>query len=547
MKKFNSSLEAFIYWEKEAPNNLFLNQLFEKNNKPLSYAEAGIEIRKIASYLLKLGLPKKSHVAILSKNCSHWILADLAISMAGFISIPIYPTLMAKGVGQILTHSEAKAIFIGKLDDFDSQKEGIPDIPVISVKTFGGIAGTLWEDIIERESGLMDFTMPKRDDLYTIIYTSGTTGQPKGAMHTVGNFSNAATAFNQAIPLPGNPKFLSYLPLAHVAERAFCSGILFFGGQITFAHSLESFAKNLESVQPDVFFAVPRIWTKIQESILENLPQRKLSMLLAIPIVNTLVKKKINTKLGLANATFICSGAAPIAPNLVNWYANLGITILQGYGMTEDCCVSHTNLKSANKIGTVGKALADVSIKLSVDNEICIKNKCLFKGYYKAPDITTRVFDKEGYFKTGDIGEYDKEGFLTITGRVKDQFKTDKGKYISPSPLELQFSKNTDIEQICIVGTGLPQPIALITASAIGKAKKREELVASLSNFIQTLNPTLKKHEKIEKVVVLQNDWTVENGMTTPTLKIKRNRIEKNYRPLYKSWYELEQKVVFES
>lgn len=329
MNNFSSSIEAFLYWEKETPLNPFLIQNFENHQQSLSYSEAGIEMRKLASYLLKLGLPKKSHIALLSKNCPHWIMADLAISMAGFISIPIYPTLTSEGINQILTHSESKAIIIGKLDDFASQIEGIPNIPIISVKTFGGNTGIYWEDIMNQEEELLDLYMPKNDDLRTIIYTSGTTGLPKGVMHTTGNFTKSSTIFTNIVDLPKNPKFFSYLPLAHVAERAFCNGILFMGGQITFPYSLETFAENLEKLQPDIFFGVPRIWTKFQEKILESLPQRKLSLLLSIPFVNKAIKKKIQSKLGLSNASFIASAAAPIASSLVNWYNTIGITIQQ--------------------------------------------------------------------------------------------------------------------------------------------------------------------------------------------------------------------------
>jgi long-chain acyl-CoA synthetase len=347
--------------------------------------------------------------------------------------------------------------------------------------------------------------------------------------------------------LPKNPKFFSYLPLAHVAERAFCNGILFYGGQITFPFSLEKFAENLEALQPDIFFAVPRIWTKFQEKILESLPQKKLSLLLSIPFINKVIKKKIQTKLGLSKASFIASGAAPIASSLVKWYADIGITIQQGYGMTEDCCISHSNLPGQSKLGTVGQALQGVKIKLSEEGEILIHNNCLFKGYYKNPEATAAVFEEEGYFKTGDIGEYDHEGYLTITGRVKDQFKTDKGKYISPAPIELQISKNTDIEQICVVGTGIPQPIALVTVSSLGKTKTKENLSSSLLGSILEINPQLEKHEKIAKVVVMHGEWNVDNGFTTPTLKIKRNSLERVYQPLYQTWFDAEQKVIYKS
>lgn len=265
-----------------------------------------------------------------------------------------------------------------------------------------------------------------------------------------------------------------------------------------------------------------------------------------IPIINTIVKNKLKQKLGLKEAVFAVSAAAPISAELIRWFEKLDINIMQGYGMTEDGCVSHFNLKGANKIGTVGKTLKEAKAKLSPEGEICIKNDCLMKGYYKAPELTAAIFDDEGYLKTGDIGEFDHDGYLTITGRVKDQFKTDKGKYISPSNIELMLSKNTDIEQICVVGTGIPHPIALITPSLLGKAKSMEALSESLWSIVSTVNSDLEKHEKIQKVVVMKEEWSVDNGLTTPTLKVKRNAIERIHQPYYNQWFHSEENVIFE-
>ena len=346
--------------------------------------------------------------------------------------------------------------------------------------------------------------------------------------------------------LPQHVRLFSYLPLAHVAERALCNAGLTLGASISFFDTMDTYAKDLEDTQPHVFFAVPRIWTKFREKILDSMPQKKLSLLLSIPILNAIVKNKLKKKLGLKEAIFIVSAAAPIASSLVKWYKKLGIVIHQGYGMTEDCCVSHFNVPGESKVGTVGKTLIGAKAKLSPEGEICIKNNCLMVGYYKSPEATSEVFDEDGYLKTGDIGEFDHDGFLTITGRVKDQFKTDKGKYISPSHMELLMSANTDIEQICIVGTGIPQPIALVTLSELGKLKSHDQLIASLVETVKSMNPTLEKHEKIEKVVVMKEDWNVGNGLTTPSLKVKRNAIEKIHQEFYKQWFESSESVIFE-
>ncbi len=545
MIKFSSPLEAFLYWENTIPNYPFLVQPLDGKIITYTYKKAGVEIRKIASRLQEFGFSEKSHIALLSKNCAHWNMADLAIMMAGMVSIPIYPTLNAKTIQQVLTHSESKAIIIGKLDDSSTIKDGIPDIPIIGVEAYGIIDQESWEKIIVAETRGFDINYPKPEDLHTIIYTSGTTGTPKGVMHSVNNFMVSVQTLSSIIKLPTYPRMFSYLPLAHIAERLIWTYFLTLGAQIRFPESLETFASDLEATQPHAFFAVPRIWTKFQENILKKIPQKKLTLLLKTPIIKSFVKSKLQKKLGLKHSNMIISGAAPISKEQLTWFKTIGVEILQIYGMTEDGCVSHFNLPDANKIGTVGRTLPNVKIKISDEGEICIKNECLMLGYFKQPEITASVFDEEGYFKTGDKGEYDTDGFMTITGRIKDQFKTDKGKYISPAPIELDISKNSNIDQVCIVGTGIPQPIALVTISEIGKITSKASLTKSLTDSINALNPSLENHEKIEKVVVINKQWTIENNYLTPTLKLKRVLIENEYQNQYSNWFNANETIIY--
>ncbi len=547
IQQFNSPLSAFEHWEHTTPNKEYLRQYINGELKIYTFKKAGDEARRIATAINGFNLPPKSNVALLSSNCAHWVMADLAIMMSGHTSIPIYPTLQAETIEFILEHSEAKAIIVGKLLDFESQKSAIKNMPIISVEMYGIKEEHTWENLVLKNEPLQSIAKQDIDHLVTIIYTSGTTGNPKGVMHTVGSFTNASNTFLKTITLKSQPKFFSYLPLSHIAERIGLEiGAMFRGASMTFSESLETFANNLEATQPDLFFAVPRIWAKFQEKILIGMPQSKLNKLLRIPILGGFIKKKIKKKLGFSNATYILSGAAPLAVSIMEWYKKIGITIIQGYGMTEDCIVSHSNLPHANKIGTVGKPTYGATTKLTSEGEICILNNCLMKGYYKNPEDTAEAFDEDGYLKTGDIGEYDHDGYLTITGRAKDQFKTDKGKYISPAPIELELSKNSNIEQICIVGMGIPQPILLVVPSVEGKKKSNEELSENLIKAINIINPTLEKHEKIEKAVVMSEEWTVENGLMTPTLKIKRSQVEKIHMPMYKSWFDDDVKVIFE-
>jgi long-chain acyl-CoA synthetase len=544
---FSSPLAAFTHWESTIPDQVFLRQPIDGKIIERTYKDAGDEMRRIAAAIKALKIPEKSKIAILSKNCAEWILADLAIMMSGNISVPLYPTLAADTIKLVLEHSETSAVFIGKLDDYQAQRAGIPDIIKIGVKAYGIHEDHSWEELLQKYEPLQQAPDENADDLMTIMYTSGTTGVPKGVMHTIKNVSETANVALEVIPMPDRPRFFSYLPLSHVAERiAIEIHGIYRGSSFSFPESLATFAGDLESVQPHLFFAVPRIWAKFQEKILEKMSQKKLNTMFSIPVFGSIVKRKIVNKLGLSQATFLASGAAPIAASLQAWFAKLGITIHQCYGMTEDCILSHYNLPGQSKMGTVGKSLPGVQGKLSEEGEICIKSRVLMKGYYKEPELTADMFDEDGFLKTGDIGEYDHDGYLIITGRVKDQFKTDKGKYISPGPIELELLKNTDIDQVCVVGMGIPQPIALVIASQAGRNKSREELINSLTQSISELNPSLEKHEKLDKAVVMKEDWSVDNGLLTPTLKVKRSQVEKIHMGFYKSWFDREEKVIFE-
>ena len=545
MQDYKSPLEMFYHWEKEMPNKLYMRQPINGEWHYWTWSETATQVRKMATYLKSLDFPDNSKIATLSKNCAHWIISDLAIMMAGHVSVPLYPNLKSESITQILEHSEAKLLFVGKLDDFESMRPGIPeDLACIAFPFYSEDGYPVWDDLIKDIDPMTENVVRLPNELATIIYTSGTTGMPKGVMHKFYNFSFATS---NAVPLLGletEERFFSYLPLCHIAERLLVEmGSLYSGGMVSFAESLDTFAENLADTKPTAFLGVPRIWTKFQQGILGKLPQKKLNVLLSIPLVSSLIKKKIKSGLGLQEARNIFTGAAPTPVSTLKWFERLGIPIQEAYAMTENCCYSHVTLNDGIKFGFVGKALPHCEVKLSEESEILIKHVALMDGYYKE-DKQTQDTIKDGWLHTGDEGHIDAEGYLKITGRVKDLFKTSKAKYVAPAPIEMKLSANKNIEQVCVVGTGLPQPIALITLSEYGKSRPVEDVFGSLETTLNIVNPKFESHERLKKIVVLDKEWTIENNLLTPSMKIKRNEVERLYKDNYTTWYEKDGHIV---
>jgi long-chain acyl-CoA synthetase len=549
--KEKSILEYFYHWEKHTPNEVFLKQPFGDDFLDFTWQKAGEQIRKLSNYIKSLGLAPKSNIALISKNCAEWIITDLAIMHSGHVSVPMYPTLTAAQVNQILVHSEAKLVFIGKLDDWQHMKAGIPsNLQCISFPNYNADdEHAQWDDIMANYPIDTQDTLPNGNELFTIIYTSGTTGNPKGVMVDFAAVSECLYATrNFVFAERTGTRFFSYLPLCHIAERNIVESLaIVTGGVIFFAENLDTFSKNLQNANPTHFLAVPRIWTKFQLGILSKLPQKKLNILLRIPIVSSLIKKKIKKGLGLSETWMCYTGAAPMPVSLIQWFGKLGIDIHEAYGMTENLgavCMMPLGKKVE---GSVGKVYPSMEVNIDKDTgEILTRSKWNMLGYYKEPQMTAETLDKEGWIHTGDVGELDNDGYLKITGRVKEMYKTSKGEYVAPAQIEMGFAENSNVEQICVVGQNHPQPLAWVVGSDIGRKVARAELVVNFKEQLNTLNPTLKSYEKVKKIVILKELWTVENNKMTPTMKIKRNVIEKEFEPSYEKWYEDSEVIIFE-
>lgn len=540
-------LEQFYYFEKQNPQKIFMKQPFNNEWRNYSWFEVGEEARKMAQTLRKLNLPEKSCIAMLSKNCAHWIIADLAIWMAGHISVPLYPTLTANSIKEILSHSDAQLIFAGKLDDWKSQKEGVAaNLPKICFPLWQNEGCISWNEFVGDVQPLKENVVRGKDDIATIIYTSGTTGKPKGVVHSFESISFPMIEAVKVLKISLDDKFLSYLPLSHIAERLLVQlGGIYTGGTISFVESLDTFTKNLQETNPTIFLAVPRIWTKFQLGVLEKIPQKKLDVLLSIPILNSIIRNKIKKKLGLMDVRIPITGAAPISKDVLIWFKKIGIEIQEVYGMTENFGFATYNFPGKIKYGTVGCPWNDSEIKIGENKEILTRSKATMKAYYKEPALTSEVMTKEGWLHTGDQGELTPDGYLKIVGRVKDLFKTAKGKYVAPSPIEALFSKSELVEQVCIMGEGIPQPIGVVVLSEIGKVKSKEELTVELSFLLGQINKQIEQYEQLKTIVATKEEWNMANGLLTPTLKIKRAEIERKYASQMGNWYESKKKIVF--
>ncbi|KZY85710.1 AMP-binding acetyl-CoA synthetase [Oleiphilus sp. HI0072] len=507
----------------------------------------------MASYIKSLDLPPKSRIGILSKNCAHWIMSDLAIWMAGHICVPLYPTLNAETVKYILEHSETQLLFVGKLDDWEMMKPGVPDdLPCVSYPLSPKTDYPSWDNLVAEHAPIQEDTVRDADELATIVYTSGSTGKPKGVMLSFEALGIAASGVAQALDIKPTDRMLSYLPLAHVFERfAVEQSSIHIGAQLFFADALDTFLDDLRRAKPTVFISVPRLWSKFQLGIFKKMPPKKLNRLLKIPIVSGLVKKKVLTALGLEYCRFAGSGSAPLSGDIINWYRNLGLELLEGYGMSENFAYSHISLPGRSKVGYVGEPMPGVEQRISEIGEIEVKSPATMMGYYKDEEKTKETFTEDGFLLTGDKGEIDSMGRLRITGRIKEIFKTSKGKYVAPAPIENKILGHDSLEMVCVAGAEQPQPYALLMLSDETFAKQgdesfRKQVEPELEALMKEVNASVDPHEALQFMVVVNQQWTIENEFLTPTMKIKRNVIEDVYAPSQDGWYGSKQKIIWQ-
>ncbi|MFC3193984.1 AMP-binding protein [Marinicella sediminis] len=527
--EFQSPVDRLTHWARKTPDDVYLIQPIGNEVLEYTWSQVLREVSCVAHYLMRY--PKGSHIALISLNCAHWIMADLAIQMAGHVSIPIYPTASAGTIEKILSHSESKAVFVGKMFAPEQAPELIPDGYDCLGMYQPYPMWPYWQQLVNDQKPVTEPIPNLPDELLSIIYTSGTTGDPKGVMISFRAVQAAMNLVKSIIVINQQDRFVSYLPLAHVAERmAVECGALYNGSTVSFIRSLETFTIDVKNAQPTIFFGVPRIWTKIKSAIESKLGgPRVLGWLLQTPLLGNWLKKALVRKLGFQDVRYALCAAAAVNKDVLQWFADLGLKLNEAYGMSETCGLSHMTKQTDTCIGSVGRVIDGCECRLSDTGEVLLRNPAMMDGYYKQAELTARTIDEDGWLHTGDLGMIDEQGFLYITGRVKDIFKSSKGKYIAPLPIEQAFQSALGIEQLILMGEGFTQPFLVVSAFESAYQDDLQELAALCARVVATINPTLEAHERVSHAFITRDAWTTENGMLTPTLKMKRNVIEEAY------------------
>lgn len=593
----NTLVEIFLNRVAKTPDLVAMRFKEGGQWKPITFRDFGTQAREVANGLISLGVQKGDNVALLSGNRPEWHVADVGIMLAGATTVPVYTTNSPSQVAYIVGHSTSKVAILENQDQLDKvlkTKEELPKLQKVATITGEGAGESdlvlSFEELrrLGREYEKNNPTSVDEriasvtpDDLATIVYTSGTTGPPKGAMLSHGNFAWTLDSIAKAIPFQdGVDRVVSYLPLSHIFERLVSDwGGIFHGVDVWFAESIEKLRENLEECRPTYFIGVPRVYEKFYmglNAIIENHPKKEIikkaidtgrqkleleqagksvpiGLKLKYAVFDKLALSKLRHGLGMDQVRFAITGAAAINPDILKFIHSIGIELCEGYGQTEDNAPTSVNPPGKVRIGTVGPPIPGLEVKIDDDGEILVRGPNVFKGYYKNDKATRETLTDDGFLRTGDVGEFDEKGYLRITDRKKDLFKTAGGKYIAPADIEGKLKFAPLIGQAVVIGDNRPFPTALLTLDpevAPKWAKEQsiefddvtqladdEKVLAAVQQIVDGVNGNLSKPEQIKKWTVLPRDFTQDAEEITPTLKVRRKTITEKYGDVIERMY----------
>ncbi|MDB3923511.1 AMP-binding protein [Luminiphilus sp.] len=517
--------EQLAHWAQECPERVWLRDLSEAGETTYSWSEAQEQVLAAAAALEKK-LGSGQSMALLSKNRAHWVLADLAIIASGNISVPLFTTHTATTAEYILGFTETKVLFLGETSNWDAVKAVLPkDVLIITLPGVNcDIDHITWDSLVTAGSGDHPAHKASASDLISLVFTSGTTGMPKGVIQTHESNLIPVRRGTEAFASREDSRFFSYLPLSHIAERQIVEyGSMVACGEIWFNESIETLLRDLPACKPNIFFGPPRVWEQLQQAVLGKVGgQEALDTLLEQDAEG--ISTMVLGGLGLTEVDYCLTAAAPTPPALIHWWEKLGLKLCEGFGQTEAMSLIVTKVDD-RRIGSIGKPISGVEVKISDIGELLIRAEGCTPGYYQQPEKTAELW-QNGWLHTGDKAYVDDDGFIFITGRVKDYFKTIQGKFVAPPPIEGMFANNSHAEQQCLLGRGFSKTVMVTVLSEAAKGLDRQVVEASVLDTIASINTEVEKHARIGAVIISSEHWTIENEILTPTLKIRRERVE---------------------
>ncbi len=512
-------------WAADCPDAVWLRDRAGDTFTEWTWKQAADEIHAVAA-TLEARHGSGTSMAILSRNRAHWFLADLAIIASGNVTIPVFTTLPGPTAEHVLGFAETRVLFLGETENWDAVSKVLPE--GITIVTLPGVEldhpHERWEDLLAAAPAPRPTYEPRHDDTISLVFTSGTTGLPKGVIQTHDSNVIPMTRFEEELAVRDDPSFMSYLPLSHIAERQLVEfHSLLRKGTVTFNESLPTIIRDLQAVRPNFFFGPPRVWEQLQQVVVGQFGSSE-AVEKALAEDAEATRAKVVGMLGLGEADYCLTAAAPTPPALIEWYERLGVVLLEGFGQTEAMGLVANTLKD-RRIGSIGKPAQGVEWKLSDVDELLVRAEGLSPGYYKEAEKTAELI-QDGWLHTGDKARVDEDGFLYLTGRVKDYFKTIQGKFVAPAPIEGRFADNDYTEQICLLGRGYSKTVMVCVLSALAGERERDEIEGALRNQVESVNSTVEKHARIGAVIITKEAWTIQNEVLTPTLKIRRERVD---------------------